>query len=192
MRQRLAIEQPPGYQGARNNFILADHAARTFVTGGVIAWLAPQTIWDPACGDASILEVSYRLWPFEFAILNDLSQAQIDAINPSFPHRRAQGEITDVFASASDDSVDCIVLTEILEHLVDPDAVLREARKHALALVASAPIGDPELGTNPEHLWAWDISGFAEMLKDAGWNPVLSTTIELHGVSGNSQIWVAR
>jgi len=161
------------------------------VTGGLIAWWAPEYIVDPACGDASILEAAYRLRPFKFAVLADISEPQVDSLKPSFPASWEVGDVNDIIAN-TETTWDCVVLTEILEHLEDPDATLRLARKHGSALVASSPIGDPEQGGNHEHLWAWDEVGYGEMLSAAGWTEVLRSTVTMPGVNGNAQIWICR
>lgn len=196
-RERLGVSEPPIYNAVRNNFEWADHAIRTLVTAGMIAWLAPDVIWDPACGDASILEASYKIRPFRSAILADVSHEQIAALKPSFPARVYQHNLIESFEKSTEyprdePKLDCIVLTEILEHLEDPAHVLRMARELSTALVASVPIGDPELGRNHEHLWSWDLEAFETELKEAGWDPFAKTTVQLRGVAGNSQIWVAR
>ena len=190
MRQRLAVETPPVYDAVRSNLTWANHAARTLVTGGLIAWAAPDTLCDPACGDASIEEAAYRLRPFTFAHLADISGAQIQSLMPNFPCATNR---QDAFTTLKDPRhFDMVVLTEILEHLVDPDAALRLARQKATMLVASSPIGDPEHGGNHEHLWAWDEEGYGEMLRETGWTEVLRSTVTLPGVNGNAQIWVCR
>lgn len=192
-RERLSVEKPPEYNAVRNNFSWPDHAARTFVTAGLIAWLAPDFIWDPACGDASILEASYRLRPFRQAFLSDISEPQIAALSPSFPHQKNVEDLLggEFFIAAAFKS-NCIVLTEILEHLEDPAQTLRQARAAFSAIVASVPIGDPENGGNHEHLWSWDEAAFEAELRETGWTPIETSTVRLPGVGGNSQIWVAR
>lgn len=190
-RVRLAVAEPPEYTAVRDNFIWPDHAARTFVTGALIAWLAPSYICDPACGDASVLEAAYKLRPFKHATLADISEPQIAALQPSFPATWEVGDLIDVIADTSI-RWDCVILTEILEHLEEPEYALRHARAHAGALVASVPIGDPEHGGNHEHLWSWDEASFESELLEAGWSPIERTTVILPGVNGNSQIWVAR
>jgi len=193
MRQRLAVDHPPVYNSVRSNLDWADHAVRTLVTGGLIAWLAPDFVWDPACGDASILEAAYRLRPFRQAFLADISAPQIEALNPSFPHEKVVEDVVHAeFFVAAAFKNNCLVLTEVLEHLEDPGATLRQAREAFGALVASVPIGDPEHGGNHEHLWAWDEAAFEAELRETGWEPAVTVTVQLPGVGGNSQIWVAR
>jgi len=190
MRVRLAVKRPPVYNLVRSNFSWPDHIARTFVTAALITWLKPGTIADPACGDASILDAAYRLNPFSLAYLSDISAPQMKSLNPIFDHRSFTGDVYEGMAQF--DHVDLIVLTEILEHLEDPDALLRLARFKGTSLIVSSPIGDPEHGLNEEHLWAWDEIGYEEMLRGAQWTPVAKTLLTFPGINGNSQIWVAQ
>lgn len=191
MRERLGVATPPVYDSVRDNFTWSNHAARALVTGSLIAWAAPEYICDPACGDASILEAAYQIRQFKHATLADISGPQIESLRPTFPATWEVGDLNDVIADTPT-SWDCVVLTEVLEHLEDPDATLGLARKHSQMLVASSPIGDPEHGGNHEHLWAWDEDGYGQMLSEAGWTEILRTTITMPNINGNAQIWVCR
>lgn len=66
--------------------------------------------------------------------------------------------------------VDVFLCTETLEHLDDPDAVLRAIRYKAKKLIISTPICQ-WWDENPEHYWSWDKGGVRKMLRDAGWEP---------------------
>lgn len=191
MRTRLLPEKPPEYTTTRNNYESVNHRVRALTTGAILASLdSVETFLDPACGDASILEAAYTLRKFTSATLGDISHAQILAINPEFPHTKV---VSDIWTKLSNSPKhDCVVLTEILEHLEDPDRILRLARSRGDWLVASSPIGDPEDGRNGEHLWAWDQSGYQEMLFDAGWDARLSCVQRFWGTPWNTQIWLAQ
>lgn len=65
-------------------------------------------------------------------------------------------------------TVDVFVLSETVEHLQDPDALL--ALIPAKQLILSTPIGETDQG-NPEHIWGWDQNGVDELLSAAGWTP---------------------
>jgi hypothetical protein len=160
------------------------------VTAGMISVMAPPVILDPACGDASILEVAYRYRPFEMAYLVDISQLQVDVIAPSFPHEKRRGDLYEAIDNSR--RVDMILLTEVLEHLETPERALRLARLRSNLLIASSPIGDPEDGRNHEHLWAWDEEGYDEMLRAEGWEPFAKAVLTYPGSPWNSQIWMAR
>ena len=60
------------------------------------------------------------------------------------------------------------VLSETLEHVDDPVAVLREIRPRAGHLVLSTPLECWD-DTNGEHCWSWDREGVEELLGEAGW-----------------------
>ncbi len=160
------------------------------ITAGMIATVAPKTILDPACGDASILEVAYRMREFEHADLWDLSQLQVDVIEPSFPHTKQRGDLFDALEIPG--VFDFILLTEILEHLEDPDMALRLARLRGNYLIASSPIGDPEDGRNHEHLWAWEEDDYEQMLRDEGWDPFAKAVLTYPGAPWKCQILMAR
>lgn len=66
------------------------------------------------------------------------------------------------------DTVHGFVLSETLEHLDQPEAVLRLIRTKADRLLLTTPIGCWD-DDNPEHYWAWD-QDFVEYLAQlAGW-----------------------
>ena len=175
MRWRLDGDPNHNYQVERHNSVWSDHVLRTQVTAGMVAWLRPTTIADPACGDASILNATYQLHPFEYAYLSDISQPNIRALHVAFAHKAWVGDVFNAIEML-EGHVDVIVLTEILEHLEDPDALLRLARTKARALVASSPIA--EQGGNPEHLWGWDLDGYQTMITEAGWQVISGITIQ--------------
>jgi SAM-dependent methyltransferase len=177
MRQRLD-HGPVDYQVARLNEVWSDHRARTLVTGALIAWLKPDSILDPACGDGSIVFEATRLHRAEYLSLCDISQPNVDrlmALGPPYPGQSMHVGRLDIAEAIrrpvpGGDKWDIIVLTEILEHLEDPDEIVRLARERATRVVASSPLMRPgQIDPNPEHLWMFDNEGYAEMLADAGW-----------------------
>lgn len=75
--------------------------------------------------------------------------------------------------------VDIFICSETLEHLEDPDLVLRKIRTKASSLVASVPISQcPEDDQNGEHYWAFDREGAEAMFREAGWEPILYEQVE--------------
>ena len=63
--------------------------------------------------------------------------------------------------------VDVFVCCETLEHLDDPDLVLRKIRAKARGLVLSTPVGAFD-DTNPEHYHAWSREAVEAMMVAAG------------------------
>ena len=73
--------------------------------------------------------------------------------------------------------VNLFVLGETLEHLDEPDVVLRGIRKKAERLVLSTPI-DAWDDANVEHLWAWDAAEVTALLASENWRMVRYTEVD--------------
>lgn len=191
MREFLGERGKVDYQVLRDNGRWPDHVARSYVTGGLLAWLKPDTVLDPACGDASVVRVALRQWPFR-AILGDIGRANIDAVK-----KFINGEADYVVGDALElirgvGKVDVIVLTEFLEHVHDPDEYLRSSLGMANWLIASSPEMRPrQRDRNPEHLWMFDEGGYREMLEGAGWKVVQRTFLGFKS-DYDFGIWVCR
>ena len=78
------------------------------------------------------------------------------------------------------------VLTETLEHLVDPPAMLHKlARAQVRWIVASVPLGETRQSHYEHHLWAWDGKDFPRMFAESGfavaahYGPCLTSTQHL-------------
>jgi hypothetical protein len=121
----------------------------------------PSVIADLSCGDAVIPRdlIGYSTEPAKRVILGDLA-----------PGYELHGPIEQTLDCLS--GVGLFVCCETIEHLDDPDAVLRKIRSKAATLLVSTPLGEitPH---NPEHYWGWDAAGVGTMLTAAGWAPLL-------------------
>jgi 2-polyprenyl-3-methyl-5-hydroxy-6-metoxy-1,4-benzoquinol methylase len=201
MRQRL--ERPEGfdYQVLRSNDHWPEHRLRTLVTAGIIAWLQPESVLDPACGDGSLVTHALDVRttkPIKHVYLNDISTPNIEALQVAAGLRLAMvgAKLSNLpineLLSVVNGQVDVIALTEILEHLDDPDATLRLAKLHGRHLVASSPIMRPrQVDDNPEHLWQFDREGYEEMLTGAGWRIQQFTFIEF-STQYDFGVWVCK
>lgn len=135
------------------------------------------TVSDLGCGDGGLLQLlknEWRVqsWGYDFQPSNAAGWAQ----------RGVQAHALDVF-NGDDNPVhnaatigDVVVMTEVLEHLQNPHAVVKflAARgKSALIrpsfLVVSSPFTETAESHDECHAWAWDIPGYAKLLTDAGW-----------------------
>jgi hypothetical protein len=131
---------------------------------------------DLGCGDGGLLQLlrnEWRVqsWGYDFQPSNAAGWAQ----------RGIRAESLDVFNGDKPVNElvvfgDVVVMTEVLEHLQDPHAVvayLAELGKSALCrpsyLVASSPFTETYESHDECHAWAWDIPGYAKLLTDAGW-----------------------
>ena len=192
MRRRLrpALDAS-AYQVVRSNRTWNDHIFRTYATGAAVAWLAPRTVCDPACGDASIVNAAHSLREIEKAYLSDISAPMIAALWGTETHGY-EAALNVGPALESMREADVMILTEVLEHLEDPDELLREARKYAPALVASSPLNEFEAHGNHEHVWGWDRDGYREMLVAAGWDPIAYQELSFFPPFYTFQLWVCR
>lgn len=69
--------------------------------------------------------------------------------------------------------VDLFVCCETIEHLDDPAAVLAAIRATAGALLLSTPVGNTD-DPNPEHYWSWDRADVENLIREAGFQEILS------------------
>lgn len=87
--------------------------------------------------------------------------------------------------------VDLFVLSETVEHLDDPELVLRKIRDKSSRLIVSTPLSE-EL-YNPQHYWRWDKEGFSSLLVSAGWNLVAYQELTFNYLNGYGyQIYAAQ
>lgn len=125
---------------------------------------------DLGCGDGgllSILDPHIDAWGYDFCPANQRGWAErgikgfpLDVVvggqlNPSV----MLGHIT--------------VMTEVLEHMTNPHAILKEISERKVRyLVCSSPFTENYESHDECHAWAWNVAGYSSMLLDAGWEPV--------------------
>lgn len=118
----------------------------------------PLSVVDLAAGDGAIAQQLGGAFDVP-VILGDITP-RYDIVGPI--------ELTLEQLDADEDA-GLLVLTEILEHVKDPDYILHKARLHAYMLLLSTPLGEDD-DRNEEHYWGWDESDIYDMLKEAGWD----------------------
>lgn len=127
-----------------------------------------ETIADLSCGDGAIpLGIAARLPSVRQTILGDINPNghPLLAIHGALP-----GTIGEL--DSWNPPVDLFVLSETIEHVMDPDFVLEQLRPRARHLFLSTPVDEPVTHGNPEHYWSWGINDMADMLHTAGWSPL--------------------
>jgi hypothetical protein len=67
---------------------------------------------------------------------------------------------------------DVVVVTEMLEHLVDPHGFVQNIPNSVRFVVASSPVNETDRNHYEFHLWAWDAAGYAALFTDVGWTVV--------------------
>ena len=157
----MALLYPMPHQHTR----WPDHIIRVRETIRMAEELLPPgaVVADLSCGDAAIAR-NLAATHGAILILGDYAHG--------YP---IQGPIEETVLRVAPDSVDLWVLSETLEHLDDPELVLRLIRERSKRLVLSTPVGAAG-DSNLEHLWSWSADDVAEMLEATGW------TVQLHKV----------
>ena len=161
-----------------------DHRIRVDVTVDLASYMLRPgaTVADLSCGDAAIARRLVECCSGT-AILGDLA--------PGYEH---VGPIEETVHRLRWKQADLFVLSETIEHLDDPDKVLRLVREKCDSLVLSTPDGETDPARNPEHVHGWDSEAVEQMLRDAGFTPWFYNLLDLRpaGFEYAFQIWLAR
>lgn len=187
MRTRLRPLQSPEelarlYAAPHQHERWTDHRIRVDVSATLAYHLLEpgNLVVDLSCGDAAIAQ---RLAAAKGArlLLGDFA-----------PGYELTGPIEQTLQKVGLEQADLWILSETLEHLDDPDAVLREIRLRTKRLLLSTPEGETD-ASNPEHLHGWDSEAMGEMLAAADFKPMIHTLLDLRpaGFLYAFQIWCA-
>ncbi|HEU4541177.1 MAG TPA: hypothetical protein VFR23_08630 [Jiangellaceae bacterium] len=155
-----------------------DHAVRVQVTVALARTLGGHvpSAADLSCGDGVIL----RNIDADERIFGDYA--------PGYPYvGRIEATVTRI------PRVQLFVCCETLEHLDDPDTVLKAIRDKTHNLVLSTPV-DAFGDTNIEHYHAWDREAVEDMLRAAAFEPLVYNELDLKPAGGEYRfgIWWCR
>lgn len=198
-RAFYAQRYPRGYQ----HNVWPDHVERVTASVELIRRYGNniRTAADLSCGDAAIMKA---LAPgLDEAYLGDLNGVRVQdqmAVTEAGGRfiRAVQGRLPDSLWRLPEREVpvDLLVLSETLEHVTDPDGLLRSASHFSRYLFLSTPLDEPLGSGNEEHYWSWGQGDIHEMLWEADWSP-----LEVHLLTPEStrhlpdaytyQLWMA-
>lgn len=187
---RRQLRPPPGpeemaklYPAPHRHERWQDHRIRVDVSTALAGHVLPKggTLVDLSCGDAAIA-----------SRLAGSHQARL-VLGDYAPGYDLQGPIEETMQAVGLAQADLWILSETLEHLADPDAVLRDIRLRTARLLLSTPEGEED-DSNPEHVWSWDSDTVGDMLVAAGFRPLLHNLLDLRpaGFLYAFQIWLAQ
>lgn len=171
-----------------------DHILRVSETVSLTRWLISSvgilSAADLACGDGAVLDGLADLIPEQARYYGDLATRL--SMRGSEVARGPIEQTIEIIPP-----VDLAILTEAVEHLDNPDSVLKLLRGKAQHLILSTPVGmQPGMSdeSNPEHYWQWERADVEEMMTAAGWLPGVYQEIDLRPGGGwySFGLWVAR
>lgn len=138
-----------------------DHKQRVESTIALAKWFpSVKSVADLACGDAYILknlnlETNYL---GDYALGYEFT-GPIEKTITQIPH------------------VDLFILSETIEHINDPDALLKQIRDKTNYLILTTPKGE-KTNENPQHYWGWDKEDMHDMLVQAWFKPEVYQELE--------------
>jgi SAM-dependent methyltransferase len=152
----MDLENQPGFR--ERSQMIAD-----LVT--VVFELKPNawTLTDIGCGDGALLAklgLGPRAWGYELGA-GDVAHARsrgFDVMQKDILHDTL-------------DYGDVLVVSEVLEHLDNPVNFLTQLPRGRV-LIASSPSRETGDWHNPIHTWAWDLEGYADVVKRGGWRVI--------------------
>lgn len=127
---------------------------------------------DLGCGDGGLLSLldDFEAWGYDFQPSNQ----------GGWRDRGVTASLRDVFGDAQRSGIefgDVSVVTEVLEHLADPHAVVRWIGDHSRYLVASSPWNETPESHDACHAWAWDLDGYRALIEQGGYRVLRHETV---------------
>jgi 2-polyprenyl-3-methyl-5-hydroxy-6-metoxy-1,4-benzoquinol methylase len=167
------------------------HRERLLATARLVSLVCVQhhtltgrvpTVVDLGCGDGGLLQLLKETPVRCVAWGYDLQPTNVNAA-------RAQRGVDVRYGDILGPDVvwgQIAVVTEVLEHLLDPHAFVREIARHCPVVVASSPAFETDTNAYPFHTWAFDVPGYAELFTQAGY-----TVREQRIASGAQLLWAS-
>jgi hypothetical protein len=125
------------------------------------------TVVDVGAGDGGLLSLlpdTVTAWGY------DLQSSNVE--------HAAQRGVNVALADVLSDPIvwaELVVATEMLEHLIDPHGFLRHvaSQRDVEWLVCSSPVDETDVSHYGYHTWAWDMPGYRELVRQAGFDIIL-------------------
>jgi hypothetical protein len=139
----------------------------------------PMTVIDLGCGDGGLLQLLSSWHTYINAMGYDFQPSNADGWRERGVRAYPVNFVEEFDRLPRGDAYN---MTEVLEHLQDPHGMLRRINLKGAQLVCSSPWTETYESHDECHAWAWDMDGYAAMIRDAGF------TIGIHVRVGMFQV----
>lgn len=134
-----------------------------------------DTFSDLGCGDGGWVQIATEAgltaWGYDMQPSNVKYAREV---------RKVPVSLTNFENDANIIYGECVVLTEVLEHVSNPHGLLDSIPSPVL--IASSPFHETADAHYEFHNWAWDEEGYAEMIRGAGYQIVRHENVWLNQV----------
>jgi hypothetical protein len=138
-----------------------DHRQRVQSTVALTRWYTPVvSVADLSCGDAYIIKNT------------DAKEKYLGDYAPGYDYT---GPIEETIKQIP--SIDLFILSETIEHIDDPDTLLKQIREKTSKLILTTPKNE-KTNENPQHYWGWGKEDMHDMLVQAGFTPEVYQELE--------------
>lgn len=145
----------------------ADHRDRILTARNLVLQaheMGAKTTVDLGCGDGGLLQLlkftPVKAWGYDLMPKNVEHAVKVRGVDARY---------TD-FNSDDIEYGDVAIMTEVLEHMIDPHKVVRELPSKFL--IASSPYNESDKNHYEFHLWAWDKEGYDNLITQGGYRIV--------------------
>lgn len=156
-------------------FLAAIHLAEAY--GG-----RRVSVSDLGCGDATLLTL-LKPWATDTGLrLRTWGYDVNSAYQQAWQARGVDCSVKDVFGGDRESVTlgRICVLTHVLHCVAEPYSIMEWVGQHCAAVVVSAPSAEKggKATHEPDHTWAWDFAGLADLVRRAGFLPVTHEPVD--------------
>ena len=180
MASHKLFEAPPDFISAEwyKDRAVSDHIHEAAHRGRIIRALADvcylldfdtenKTVGDFGCGNGGMLWRLKERMPDVESWGYDISPLAVEWATEKYG---VKATVKDFINEDDLRFPDVAILTEVLEHLVEPVGLLRKLKNGNVRwVVATSPMWETQERHYEYHLWAWDGAGFKKLFAEAGY-----------------------
>jgi len=172
-KDREAVDHwnQPGYHHER-----LEAALQLMMTTIKICGLSPKSVADFACGAGGLLgqikkiaSPKVKLWGYDISPLALAYAREIYGVDAHLADITQQGLIPIVYVQPLIEYPEWLILTETLEHLLNPVELLVRARQEGVRYVLASVPAYEDAACSEHHNWAWTDDSFGTMFEFCGY-----------------------